>query len=569
MSRTSWKRDELMGKAWGNARLGLAIAWLAMTGFAWAQAPPAPYASISGVVLNDAAGTPIRRAVVTLSTLDTPPLEAVTFTESNGVFGFTAIPPGKYRLQANMDGFQHAWFGASTPARPPGTLNLAAGDGRYGITFRLRQLGSISGVVLDPDGDPVPDASIRLLRAGFARRKPTYRSFHGATTDRLGRYRVTDVLPGQYVIMAVPTHEPAGLMQPEVALGQSNPQKMYAVDLYPDTSRLSAASPLPMVPGKDLDGIDFHLTARTVASLHGRLTVADAAVSNQPAQISVSPQDVPNGRYAGAFATAFPPDFTFEFPYLIPGPYMIVATFAAPGREYRGEERIELPPAGQEITLQMDRGIDLAGRVDIEGAGDRPAGSLRVTLSPGDESPAVGPRPTAEVKPDGAFTIPNVFPGIWDINVGPVPRGGYIKAMLLGDQDVLTEDMTITSNTREALRIVLSTRGGNVAGTVTVPQGVPKSARAKVLLVPSGKYEHVLSYYAVTAADDAGHFEFKSVTPGRYKLYAFEELEPDAYGDPGFLKLFEKLSEVFDVPEGGHLSREVPLIQAGMPAAEN
>jgi protocatechuate 3,4-dioxygenase beta subunit len=563
----------------GNARLSLAIAWLAIGGLAWAQAPSGPYASVSGVVLNDATGTPIRRAMVTLSTLDTPPLEAVTFTESNGAFGFTSIPPGKYRLHADMDGFQHASFGASTPARPPGTLKLAAGDGRYGITFRLRPLGSISGVVLDPDGDPVPNASVRLLRAGFARRKPIYQDVGSANTDPSGHYRVTDVLPGQYVIMALTQQrEPAALIQPEAVLGQSGLQKMYAIDLYPDTSRLSAASPILIAPGKELDGIDFHLTARTVAPLHGRVAIPDDApamaimsVENfrRPyVRISVLPQDVPDGNYQGSGAPAFPPDFTFELPYLIAGPYVVVATLSAPGREYRAVERIELPPAGLEITLHPDRGIDLSGRVEIEGAGERPAGPFRVTLSPGD---SLGARvqPAAEVKPDGAFTIPNVFPGIWDINVEPVPRGGYIKAMLLGDQDVLTEDMVITPNTREPLRIVLSTRGAGVVGTVTVRQGAPKSARARVLLAPSGKYENVLSYYSIANADDAGHFEFKSITPGRYKLYAFEELEPASYEDPGFLKPFEKLSEAFDVPEGGHVSRQVPLIEAGMPAAEN
>jgi protocatechuate 3,4-dioxygenase beta subunit len=521
------------------------------------------------VVLNDATGTPIRRAIVTLSTLDTPPLEAVTFTESNGAFGFTAIPPGKYRLRAEMDGFQHASFGASTPARPPVTLNLAAGDGRYGITFRLRPLASISGVVLDPDGDPVPNASIRLLRAGFARRRPTYRSVGWANTDGLGRYRVTDVLPGQYAIMAVPQqHEPAALIQPDVTVGQAVSQKMYALDFYPDTSRVSAATTLLISPGKDLDGIDFHLTARTVAPLHGRIAIPEDAPANSHVQILAYPQDIPDGGDVPAVAMAMPPDFAFEFPYLIAGPYTIVATLSAEGREYRVVERMELPPAGQEITLHLERGIDLTGRVDLEGTGDRPAGPFRVTLSSGDSFPGRS-RPAAEAKPDGSFTIPNLFPGIWDINVQPVPHGGYIKAMLLGDQDVLTDDMTITPSTHEPLRIVLSTRGGVVTGMVTVPQGVPKSARARVLLAPSGRYEHVLSYYAVTAADDAGHFEFKSVTPGRYKLYAFEELEPGSYEDPGFLKPFEKLSEAFDVPEGGHVSRQVPLIQAGTPAAEN
>jgi protocatechuate 3,4-dioxygenase beta subunit len=552
----------------GNARLSLAVAWLAAAGLVRAQAPPGPYASISGVVLSDATGTPIRRAIVTLSTLDTPPLEAVTFTESNGAFGFTAIPPGKYQLLAEMDSFEHAWFGASTPARPPGTLNLAAGDGRYGITFRLRPLGCISGVVLDPDGDPLPNVSIRLLRAGFARRRPTYRNVGWANTDGFGRYRVTDVLPGQYVIMAVPQqHEPAGMIQPEVTLGQSSLQKMYAPDLYPDTSRLSSASPILIAPGKELDGIDFHLSARTVAPLHGRIAVPEDVPAHAHVQILAYPQDVPESNQ-NAVAMATSPDFNFEFPYLIAGPYVIVATLTLAGREYRAVEHIELAPAGQEISLRPERGIDLTGRVDIEGPGDRPGGPFHVTLGSAD-SPSARSRPAADVKPDGSFTIPNVFPGIWDINVEPVPRGGFIKAMLLGDQDVLTEDMTITPNTHEPLRIVLSTHGAGVTGTVTVPQGMPKSARARVLLAPSGKFEHVLSYYAITAADDAGHFEFKSVTPGRYKLYAFEELEPASYQDPGFLKPFERLSESFDVPEGGHVSRQVPLIQAGAPAAEN
>jgi hypothetical protein len=56
-----------------------------------------------------------------------------------------------------MDGFQQAWFGVATPTRPPGTLDLAAGDIRYGITFWLRPRGSISGVAVDRDSDPVDD----------------------------------------------------------------------------------------------------------------------------------------------------------------------------------------------------------------------------------------------------------------------------------------------------------------------------------------------------------------------------------------------------------------------------
>jgi len=540
-------------------------AWLAQ-GLAPAQTPSSPFAAISGVVLNDATGAPIRRAAVILSTLDETPLEALTFSESNGAFGFTTIPPGKYRLRAALDGFRRAWFGASTSTRPPGTLNLAAGDIRYGITFRLRPLGSVSGMVLDPDGDPVPNAQIRLLKATWERLKPAYRDERWASTDDRGRYRFQDILPGQYLVMAGAQYAPALAIQPEVAASQTAAQKMYAAEFYPDASRLSAAAPIQLTDGTDLQGIDFHLNARAVAVLRGRVVVPADLPANTNVQISVFPQDVPDSGAQSMGAGAFQPNYEFEIPNLIAGPYVIVASLSVSGREYRAVERIELPPGGQELTLHPDRAIDLTGRVDLEGGGERPTGPFRVSLAPGGYPPGRN-QIQAGAQPDGTFTVPNVVPGIWDINVEPVPKGGYIKAMRLGEQDVLTEDMTIEPGTREPLHIVVSTRGAIVTGTVTVPQGVARSARAAVLLARSGKYAHVLSFYAQAIADDSGHFDFKGVTPGRYKLYAFEELDSSAYEDPGFLKPFEPLSEAFDVAEGAQVDRQTQLIPAGISAS--
>ena len=549
--------------------IGLIAAWLAAPGTAIAQAPaqapPSPFAAISGVVLNDATGAPIRRAAITLSTLDDTPLEAVTFSESNGAFGFTTIPPGKYRLHVDLDGFRKAWFGANTSTRPPGTLNLAASDIRYGITFRLRPLGSVSGVVLDPEGDPVPNAQMRLLKAAWERLKPAYRDERWAGTDDRGRYRFQDVLPGQYLVMAAQQYNPALPIQPEIAAGQTASQKMYAVEFYPDASRLSAAAPLQLADGQDIEGIDFHLTTRAVAVLRGKVVVPSDLPANTNVQISVFPQDVPSSGDQSIGAGAFQPNYEFEIANLIAGPYVIEASLSVAGRDYRAVERIELPPGGQELTLHPDRAIDVTGRVDLEGGGERPTGPFRVSLVPGGYPPGRS-QIQVDAQPDGTFTAPNVVPGIWDINVEPVPPGGYIKAMRLGEQDVLTEDMTIEPGTREPLHIVVSTRGAVVTGTVTVPRGVARSARASVLLAPCGKYAHVLSFYALAIADDSGHFEFKGVTPGRYKVYAFEELDPSAYEDPGFLKPFETLSEAFDAAEGARVGRQTQLILTGIPA---
>ncbi|MFN7995210.1 MAG: carboxypeptidase regulatory-like domain-containing protein [Bryobacteraceae bacterium] len=552
-------------------RIGMVCAASASAALlALAQSPPArsPYAGISGVVLNDRTGTPIRHATVTLTTLDTPPLDAVTFSESNGAFGFTNVPPGKYRLHVAMQGFQSAWFGAASAKRAPGTLTLAPGDLRFGMTFRLQPLGSIAGVAFDPDGDPLPNVQIRLLKSTFERRKPRYAESGWATSDERGRFRLSDLPAGQYVVMASQPFQTAQTIQPEVSGPQPPAPKIYSSQFYPGTNRLSAAEPVQVTPGKELEGIDFHLSANAAVRVHGTVTIPDPVTEdNQPSpgrgsyvSVVAIPQDVPESAQQTAGTGATAPEYQYEFTNLLPGPYVIVASYSAPNRDYHVAERVEVPAGGLELNLHLERGIELTGRVDFEGE-PRPAEPFRVTLSSGD-APPVQSTPQVTAKPDGTFVIPNVLPGIWDINVEPVPKGGFIKSMRLGDEDVLTEDMTITPNTREPLRIVVSARGAVVTGTVTVPQGMARSPRASVLLAPSGKYEHVLSFYMLTPADESGHFEFTAITPGRYKLYAFEELEGASFEDPGFLKPYESSSEAFDIPEGGHVTRTIELIPA-------
>jgi hypothetical protein len=46
-----------------------------------------------------------------------------------------------------------------------------------------------------------------------------------------------------------------------------------------------------------------------------------------------------------------------------------------------------------------------------------------------------------------------------------------------------------------------------------------------------------------TTSDQHGHYEFTAITPGDYKLFAWEDIEPNSWNDPGFLKDYEKQSE--------------------------
>jgi hypothetical protein len=216
------------------------------------------------------------------------------------------------------------------------------------------------------------------------------------------------------------------------------------------------------------------------------------------------------------------------------------------------------------VALQPS--IDLAGTVTVEGpdAAKYPATSVSLVL--GDGTPFNGQQPRATVNKDGSFKISDLPPGIWDINPGPVPPGGYIKSMRLGDQDVLTEEMVIDSSTQAPLKIVIGTQAAKVQGDVT-QNGQP--ARGVVLLAPEARFRHVLSFYRTVAADATGHFEIKNAPPGTYQLYAFNELDPQWIQDPEFLKPFETAGVTVTLREGDNPPQKLVITSPSNPAPAN
>src|SRR5262249_18404967 len=88
------------------------------------SAPPS--GTIAGTVLDGNTNTPIRRAIVTLSTVETQPQDAVAWSDANGRFAFGYLPPGGYELRVSKAGFQATAFGSEAPRRPPTVIQLAA-----------------------------------------------------------------------------------------------------------------------------------------------------------------------------------------------------------------------------------------------------------------------------------------------------------------------------------------------------------------------------------------------------------------------------------------------------------
>ncbi len=525
---------------------------------------------ISGVVRNGWSRDPLRRATVTISTTGSDPLEAVTYSDGNGAFAFGGVPPGGYFLCAQYRGYSRACFGGTgEPGRPMPMLIVSPGQNRQDIVISALPMGSVSGTVFDSDGDPVQNASVQMLRAVYERRVLHWENTAQTATNDRGEYRLSFVRPGQYRFMASRPFAPVSRIQPDVTNGETVVEELYGAQFYPNAATVEAASSLTLNAGNDLKGIDFNLAPEPALTISGHVAVPAGAGADETVSLTLS-QDTPNGRDQAVSTGAGPPDFAFQFPSVTPGRHRLTAFMKVDGRTYYSSEILESGANAANLTVSLTPGSALTGHLKLEGDGAAELDSYKILLTSANGQPTGVEQPVAEVKPDGSFRFDDIMPGTWDIGVDPEPAGSYIKSMRLGNQDVLTEDMVLKPGNRDPLDIVLSMNGAIVKGVVKESSGADAKAagRVMVLLAPAGKFENVLSFYEVQASDENGRFTFKRVTPGHYKIYAFDRMERDEYWNPEFLKPYANVGEAFDVPDGARLDRTAFLIVRGESGAQ-
>jgi hypothetical protein len=520
-------------------------------------------ASISGTVVDDSTGKPIHMAYVTLSTTGSKPMDASVYTDVNGAFQFNAVPPGHYYLNAGEDRYQRVSLGAPTPGRYASVLTLGPGEIRQGIELRMKRLCAVSGVVLDPDGDPMPGVGVQLLVATWARGHKTWTAHHTTATNDRGEFRVHGVVAGRYFLCANARQTPVLTGRNYVMIGESEPDQVFGKVYYPNAANIQNAQPLELKPGADIQDIVLRLPTTAAASITGHVEAPVGLDTNTGFQVSFSPQDdtagMPTTYGVGGGQQLM-------LPALAPGHYTAITTLQG-NDEYRGVDDVDLQPGPQNVVFHLQKGVRLAGHLELQGAAaDLP--TFKVTLLPSDISPQFRRKNMeAAVAKDGTFAFASVTSGIWDINVEPVPKGGYIKSMKLGQQDVLTEDMNITASTSAPLNIVVSTRGGVLSGTVKMPEqsSIDISAgepRAVVLLAPFGRFSHVDSFRIIRSSEQDGKYELRGITPGSYKLFAFEALDRNAVHDPDFLSRIDSLGKAVEVHEGESIKFDLDMLPA-------
>jgi len=483
-------------------------------------------ASVSGAVVNQRDGRPLRRATVVLQPKSTgrPALSEVT--DEKGRYSFPNVTPGAYELHVERDGFLASSTGWLQGYRFPPVFTLRPGANLTGLDFRLYPWGIIAGQITFENADPAVHADIALYRDVWRRGRHIYEIVGRAKTDDRGQYRLFNVPPGTYFLSAEwsrPVPVSGAVEQPRRDEdGRVLPDQTYAVTFYPSAQKLIDAAPIHLGYGEEAGYADVILgTARTVR-IQGHVT------SGVSGQFILSP-GITLRRVGANDALAVGAAVTlnldgrggFELSGVTPGTYDLIAEADDGGRHLIGRRMISVgeQPISNLAILAAPPGT-WAGKIRFQN-GEPPdpdaVSKVSVVLEPRDDmaSPV-----TALVGKEGDFDL-ELAPGeTYDLYVKNVPEGVYLAAAHSGGKDLLASGATLEPGTApEGMQLVLSPSGAEAMGVVlnddrSVAPGV------NIDLIPdppAGRYRTFQS----SNADEYGNFHLRGIAPGRYVLIAW------------------------------------------------
>jgi hypothetical protein len=476
------------------------------------------------------------------------------------------IEPGSYLLSAERTGFLRASYGARSLNQRSVTLHLNRGQTLRSLDFRLTPHGVVSGRVVDEDGDPVMNARLQLLRIRYSQGRKQLEPFSNwsnISTNDLGEYRIFGLAPGRYVL-AANYHTTASAQQSIDRSASPRNNEDYLPTYYPGTADADAAILFEVVAGAEVRGIDVKLVKAHTVSVRGHVT--NAVLPGHEINISLAPGNSHRGGFSRQVSGA-DSSGRFEIRSVVPGSYLLQATISDGETFYRTRQPIEVRDQDVDnLNLTISLGVALAGRVRVEGDSKGELASVTFNLISPDTN--VGGYAPLK-KEDQSFRFDNLSAGHYDLR-GNLPDGYYVKAARLGDVDVLASGLDISGGFPASLEVVLSSNAGQVAGVVQNPDSQQPAPFSAVVLVPQEKERRDQEwYYKMVTADRSGSFTLKSVAPGEYKLYAWDEIEDGAYMDPEFMKPFESKGESVSVQESSQLSEHLTLISGAPAAAES
>ena len=540
------------------------------------QAAPAvtlPPGSLEGRVMSTT-GEPLRKVSLSLRPNGRGGGNYSATSATDGSFRFPAVDQGSYSLTGERTGYVRETL--SLPGGQTRVIEVVSQKSTSGIELKLTPQSVIAGHVFDEDGDPLQSVNVEVWRYTYPRgRRQLTQSQNGSTID-LGEFRIANLPPGRYFVSATARRSDpiqalvnagrggrAGRGILPAGGGRGGPVETiedYVTTYYPNLMDANGASPLDLVAGSEMRGIDIRLRKtrfhRVAGSVSG-LPAATSAVADTPQAkakgkqgkaadflagsggviLTLTPRSGGGRQIAGAAVNAA--DGTFEFPAVPPGSYYIVAQAPGPAQQrVTGRAPVDVGNSDvSSVAVRLQPAVAIAGKVTVDST--QPAvrlSSVRLTFTPVEQGPGnQGRNGQTQLADDGSFQT-ELAADAYIVEAGGLPDGYHLKSVKLAGREMpdATLDLSYGGG---PVDVVLAPAAGDVTGVVQNARG-EAAAGVQVTVVPAAASLRRDMNKLVTT-DASGNFTLHGLPPGDYKIFAWEEVETNAWMDRDFRQPFE------------------------------
>lgn len=525
-----------------------------------------PKQSVQGKVVDVRSGQPIRKVNVHLrggTGGSYGPLSATT--SADGTFTIEDLEPGRYFVTLERAGFVQ-----TASNRTQGTFTLQPGEKLTGLVFPMEPAGVISGKITDVDGDLMSGVNVTAMMTGA--KTPAAERNHmgvGATDDR-GEYRIADLKPGKYLVMAQPPQLPV----PAVKQEKTKQRMVYASTYYPGTLDKSRAIAVQVRAGEEQAANFTALTSHVYRISGTVLGLPSGGVMSQLILYS------PAGDVAGGGVQPLGEGNRFEYHDVLAGTYVamaIVVTGIEGGRP--DMQMVQLAPQidvektdAEGLQLHAEPGGQVRGKFQLDTGEKLDWTQLTVQLVPTAENVsdsismpygtmALQMNHNSTVSSDGTFEVKNLPSGNYQVVVGARSdsfRDYYTKSVTVGGRDAADTGFAVSGNIY--IDVMISAKGASIEGNVvdSHERGV---AYGEVAVIPNTEHRARPDSYQRASTDEHGHFIVRGLNPGSYVVLAFEELQEDEH-TLEFFKAYREKGEKVELEQGARKSVTAKLIPA-------